>query len=142
MKVKTLKNGQAICSVIDFPLEKFAALPVLERKITRTKKTKLLDIVTAFDIETTRIKSIEQAVMYIWQWHFAEPINLTVVGRTWEEFEAFTASLEAYMRALSQEDYHCSYVSMFIIYHTSFNFCVEFTILQMMRFLPLTAAKS
>lgn len=113
MKVKTLKNGQAICSVIDFPLEEFAALPVLDRKITKTKKTKLLDIVTAFDIETTRIKSIEQAVMYIWQWHFADPIDLTVVGRTWDEFESFCASLEACMQEQSQEDYHlqlCVYV--------------------------------
>ena len=101
MKVKTLKNGQRICTVIDFPLEQFLSLPELDRKITRNKKTKLLNIVTAFDIETTRIQSIEQSVMYIWQWHFAEPINLTVVGRTWNEFTAFCASLKACMQTQS-----------------------------------------
>ena len=26
------------------------------------------DIITAFDIETTYIKEIDQSVMYIWQW--------------------------------------------------------------------------
>lgn len=47
------------------------------------------DCITAFDIETTNISEIEQSVMYIWQWHFAEPINHTFIGRTWQEFKDF-----------------------------------------------------
>lgn len=42
-----------------------------------------LNLVTAFDIETTRIPGMEQSVMYIWQWAFEDTV---VVGRTWEEF--------------------------------------------------------
>ena len=49
------------------------------------------DIITAFDIETTRITEIEQSVMYIWQWAFGP--ELVVIGRTWEEFSAFVDKL-------------------------------------------------
>lgn len=48
------------------------------------KSVKYKDIITAFDIETTRIKEIEQSVMYIWQWQFGN--EYTVIGRTWEQF--------------------------------------------------------
>lgn len=47
-------------------------------------KRAYVDIVTAFDIETTRLPGIEQSFMYVWQWHFSG-IG-TVIGRTWEEF--------------------------------------------------------
>lgn len=50
-------------------------------------KTEYLDVVTAFDIETTRIPEIEQSVMYIWQWQFAD--RCCVVGRTWSELCGF-----------------------------------------------------
>lgn len=43
-----------------------------------------LGITTAFDIETTLIDSVEQSIMYIWQWQFGE--DYTVIGRTWDEF--------------------------------------------------------
>ena len=49
------------------------------------------DIVTAFDIETTRIIEIEQAVMYIWQWAFGP--DLVVIGRTWDDFRWFVGNL-------------------------------------------------
>ena len=55
------------------------------------KKAKYKDIITAFDIETTRIKEIEQSVMYIWQWQFGT--EYTVIGRTWEQFTAFSEQL-------------------------------------------------
>ena len=58
-----------------------------------TRKNTFLykDIITAFDIETTRIEEIEQSVMYIWQWQFGT--NYTVIGRTWTEFIQFRAEL-------------------------------------------------
>ena len=49
------------------------------------------DIITAFDIETTYIKEIDNSVMYIWQWQLGD--NCTVVGRTWYEFKRFINTL-------------------------------------------------
>lgn len=73
-----------------FPLEWLYNRPLVKRKPgnQRTKKrVKYKDIITAFDIETSRLIDIEQSVMYVWQWQFDE--DYTVVGRTWEEFAAF-----------------------------------------------------
>ena len=73
-----------------FPLEWLYNRPLVKRKRgnQRTKKrVKYKDIITAFDIETTRLADIEQSVMYVWQWQFDE--DYTVVGRTWEQFVAF-----------------------------------------------------
>lgn len=42
-----------------------------------------LDIITAFDIETSRVPGTEEAGMYIWQWQFG--LDYTVMGRTWQE---------------------------------------------------------
>lgn len=54
------------------------------------KRVEYKHIVTAFDIETTRLEDIEQSIMYIWQWHF--DVYGTVYGRTWDEFlELFNA---------------------------------------------------
>lgn len=73
-----------------FPLEWLYNRPLVKRKQgnQRTKKrVKYRDIITAFDIETTRLIDIEQSIMYVWQWQFDE--DYTVVGRTWEQFAAF-----------------------------------------------------
>lgn len=48
------------------------------------KRRHYVGITTAFDIETTLLEDIQQSVMYIWQWQFGE--DVTVIGRTWEEF--------------------------------------------------------
>lgn len=61
-----------------------------------TRKKDYKGIVTAFDIETTRIKAIEQSVMYVWQWQFDE--EYTVIGRTWEQFEEFAQNLKKCMK--------------------------------------------
>lgn len=58
-------------------------------------RTVYKDIITAFDIETTRIKSIEQSVMYVWQWQF--DTEYTVVGRTWDEFLRFINVIKPFM---------------------------------------------
>ena len=41
-------------------------------------------LTTAFDIETTYLPDIQESIMYIWQWQLGE--DLTVIGRTWDEF--------------------------------------------------------
>lgn len=62
-------------------------------------KREYLDIVSAFDIETTRIKDIEQSVLYIWQWDFLTPdgIHRTIVGRTWDDLRCFITDLLFYI---------------------------------------------
>ena len=50
----------------------------------KNRKPEYLDVTCAFDIESTNINSIQQAVMYIWQ--FQVGTELTVFGRTWDEF--------------------------------------------------------
>lgn len=73
-----------------FPLELLCDVPLVKRKQGNQKtrkRVKYKDIVTAFDIETTRLLDIEQSIMYVWQWQFGD--DYTVVGRTWEQFVAF-----------------------------------------------------
>ena len=73
-----------------FPFEWLYEVPLVKRKQGNQKtrkRVKYKDIITAFDIETTRLKDIEQSVMYVWQWQFGD--DYTVVGRTWEQFTTF-----------------------------------------------------
>ena len=70
----------------EFDLAAFKERP-LQKKNTGNPSTRsrvrYKDVISAFDIETTRIREIEQSVMYIWQWAFDEHVY---VGRTWAEF--------------------------------------------------------
>lgn len=71
----------------DFNFDQLADLQIIP-KVPRKKGSKpYLDIVTAFDIETTRLPEIEQSVMYIWQFQYG--LDQTVTGRTWEDFFQF-----------------------------------------------------
>ncbi len=79
----------------EFPFVWLKQIPLVKRKKGNqgTKKRKAYkDIITAFDIETTRLEDIEQSIMYVWQWQFGD--EYTVIGRTWEEFEDFQENLE------------------------------------------------
>lgn len=55
------------------------------------KKQRYYNALTAFDIETTNLKDIEQSFMYVWQWAFTRPDPeaeiFVVYGRTWEEWQ-------------------------------------------------------
>lgn len=96
------------------------------------------DIVTAFDIETTKIYLINnqyvpmslyymqskedldkygsiQSVLYIWQWQFGD--KCTVIGRTWEEFIEFCAALNRHLKPFEKlvvYDHNLSYEFQFI----------------------------
>ena len=48
------------------------------------KRKRYVDLVCAFDIETSTLPDIEEAIMYIWQFQIDDIV--TVVGRTWEEY--------------------------------------------------------
>lgn len=50
----------------------------------RSKRPRLVDMVCAFDIETTYLPELEQSFMYVWQFQFGV---YTIMGRTWEEFK-------------------------------------------------------
>lgn len=76
------------------PIITWEELPVKYLRSIKTEKRKqgnvgtrqarrYLDIVTAFDIETSPIPGTEEAGMYIWQWQFGT--DYTVMGRTWDE---------------------------------------------------------
>lgn len=77
-------------------------------------RTRYKDIISAFDIETTRIVEIEQSVMYIWQWAFED---VCVIGRTWDEFLSFAEKLCKRMRSdekLVVFDHNLSYEFAFL----------------------------
>ena len=79
-----------------FPYDWLYEIPLVKRKAGNQRTRKRIqykDLITAFDIETTRLKDIEQSIMYVWQWQFGD--EYTVVGRTWEQFEAFQRKLKA-----------------------------------------------
>lgn len=56
-----------------------------------------IDLVTAFDIETTRLEDIEHSIMYVWQWQFG--LDCLIMGRTWEEFLDLIRQLSQYIKA-------------------------------------------
>lgn len=74
------------CDVKDFNAGMLHQYGVIRRprKGKKTNKPEYLEVTCAFDIESTNIKAIQQAVMYIWQFQIGT--ELTVFGRTWDEF--------------------------------------------------------
>ena len=85
----------------DFQPERYFAKPPLLKNRKGNpggKKRHYIGITTAFDIETTLIDSVEQSVMYIWQWQFGK--DYTVIGRTWGEF----LDLQKRIKAVLPED--------------------------------------
>lgn len=85
----------------DFQPERYFSKPPLLKNRKGNpggKKRHYIGITTAFDIETTLIASVEQSVMYIWQWQFGE--DCTVIGRTWDEF----LDLQKRIKAVLPED--------------------------------------
>ena len=83
-----------------------------------------LDIITAFDIETSSHQFDKEDVaswqswMYIWQWQFGEIV--TVIGRTWIEFLEVVNAIEAHLEARSNSDYKVRL--MCFIHNASYEF--------------------
>ena len=89
-----------ILSITDISKRTLSSIPLLKRPRgnQRTRDTEFYykDVVCAFDIETTRYKigekriaknvykDIEVSIMYIWQFQIG--LDLTIVGRSWDEF--------------------------------------------------------
>lgn len=97
-----------ILNVANFDYNIIGALPDLPRHAgnqgTRARVV-YKDAVCAFDIETSYLKDIDSAVLYIWQFQLDEA--LTVIGRTWEEFLKFHAGVS---KALNDNTFIVVYV--------------------------------
>lgn len=74
-----------------FNFKRVQRLPVLKSG-KKHHQFEYLNVVTAFDIETTVIKKYEQAIMWSWQFQIC---GVTVIGREWNQFQAFIAQLDA-----------------------------------------------
>lgn len=84
-----IKAKEIVVDVNDLRLfhvkQYFNLIPNRRGNPGNSKKTRYYDEFITFDIETSKIKDIEQSFMYIWQCCIAGEV--TVVGRTWEEFK-------------------------------------------------------
>ena len=88
-------NGVNVITPNEFNHEWFKGIEQQKRKKGNPgsrEKIRYKNILSAFDIETSRLKEIEQSIMYIWQWAFGP--DLVVVGRTWDEFNEFCETLK------------------------------------------------
>ncbi len=86
-----------IYHVNDYDFDLLADIPVLKRGSGRhSRKITYLDMITAFDIETTNIDKYRQSVMYIWQYQINED---TIIGRCWEDFKRLITILSGYAAA-------------------------------------------
>ena len=74
--------GNKEYSYINFSDLKMSDLP----KSKIYSHSKYMNIGAGFDIETTKIPDEKLSTMYVWQFALGE---LTVIGRTWEEFRKF-----------------------------------------------------
>lgn len=74
--------------------DEFAQIPIEKRKQGNrgnSRKQNYINIVTAFDIETSRLPGTDESFMYIWQWQFSD--QYTVMGRTWTQLQQFIEGL-------------------------------------------------
>ena len=54
-------------------------------------RRRYIDLIVAFDIETTNVAEIEQSFMYIWQ--VSINAEVLIIGRTWNEFLLFVSRI-------------------------------------------------
>lgn len=89
----------AVVSASDFDYNLLADLKIIEKEKRKKNSRPYLDIICAFDIEASRLADIEQAVMYIWQFQFGP--DITVIGRTWDEFISFIEKIANHIRDIA-----------------------------------------
>ena len=77
-------------------------------------RRKYLDIVTAFDIETSRHPEREESLLYIWQWQLGD--IATAYGRTWDELREFM------QRLISAIDSHDNAALVVLVHNLSYEF--------------------
>lgn len=94
------------------------------KKQKKNHGTEVLDIVCAFDIETTTVELSDyldsHAFMYVWQFAFED---ILIIGRTWEEFLDFLTVLK---NAINQynNDEKMGGISLIIwVHNLAYEFC-------------------
>lgn len=81
-------------------------------KWRHSKRSKLLDISIAFDIEATSFKDVDdkRAIMYVWQLGIQDDstgVMYPIIGRTWDEFkECITSIKEGFKVAEKNTEYY------------------------------------
>lgn len=91
----------------EFPEGLLTGYPVLPRKQGKrvgSNRRKYLNVVCAFDIETTRVQD-DYSIMYIWQFQVGP--NDTIIGRNWHEFKI---AMQRLLSCLDDDIYICAYV--------------------------------
>lgn len=126
-----------IASIHDIDiLDKLKQYPILKKKPKAKKHSaafrNIIDVVTAFDIETTTIhlplvagqKQNSHAFMYVWQFQLDD---VTIMGRTWEECFSLFKSLADACLAIQREQGLATIPLLIIWVH---NLAYEFTFLS------------
>lgn len=88
-----------IINVDSFDYNMLSDLGIIKKSKNKKGGKDYLNIVCAFDIETSRIKDIEQSFMYIWQFQFGR--DLTIIGRTWKEYFTFLERIAEHIRDIA-----------------------------------------
>ena len=88
-----------IINVDSFDYNMLSDLGIIKRPKNKKGGKDYLNIVCAFDIETSRLKDIEQSFMYIWQFQFGR--DLTIIGRTWKEYFSFLERIADHIRDIA-----------------------------------------
>lgn len=83
----------------EFDFNILSQIGVIHRNKRKKGSKDYLNIVTAFDIETTRLSDIEQSVMYIWQYQFGN--DLTIIGRNWSEWFKLLEGIAEYIKDIA-----------------------------------------
>lgn len=83
----------------EFDFNILSQIGVIHRNKRKKGSKDYLNIVTAFDIETTRLSDIEQSVMYIWQYQFGS--DLTIIGRNWSEWFKLLEGIAEYIKDIA-----------------------------------------
>lgn len=91
---------------MDSIVEGFPKLTIIPRKKgsrARADKRSYINIISSFDIETTRLPSIDNSIMYIWQWSFydlkTDKFIYTVYGRNWKEYLTACKDIKEYIKS-------------------------------------------
>lgn len=82
---------RTIRNVDTFEYDLLKSIKVQKMKKGYKRKKRYLDLVTAFDIETSNIDYGKNAIMYIWMYQIC---GYTVIGRTWDEFQLFLSRID------------------------------------------------
>lgn len=90
-----LVSNIKIANINEYDYTKFEKIETIKKSKGRHQNKKnYINKFLTFDIETSRIKEIEQSFMYIWQCYDGD---VCIIGRTWEEWFTFLNKLKKYL---------------------------------------------